>query len=162
MIVMAQKGVALTFDMVLLTAGTTTWKTTPTIAAGDFKVSKDGGALANLTTLPSESPAGSGIVAVALSATEMTADRVTVKAHDAAGAEWDDNGVTIVTDGQWLVDTKSLHQSLNLMIGMLAGVASGTNTNAPVYQNLAGDKTRATFNADGLGNRSSVTIGDLT
>jgi hypothetical protein len=46
-------------------------KTTPTLAAGDFKVSVNGGALANLATLPSETPAGSGLVVVSLAAGEV-------------------------------------------------------------------------------------------
>ena len=73
-------------------------KTTPTIAAGDFKVSKDGGALANLTTLPSESPAGSGLVTIALSSTEMNADVVTVRWIDqTTPPEWSDDWFSIAT-----------------------------------------------------------------
>ncbi len=71
-------------------ADTKLMKSNPTIAAGDFKVSKDGGALANLTTLPSVTPASSVMVKIDLSATEMTADNVTVVCSDAAGAEWCD------------------------------------------------------------------------
>lgn len=71
-------------------ADTKLMKSNPTIAAGDFKVSKDGGALANLTTLPSVTPASSVLVKIDLSATEMTADNVTVVCSDAAGAEWCD------------------------------------------------------------------------
>ncbi len=40
-------------------------KANPTLAAGDVKVSKDGGAFANLTTLPSANPA-SGAANMAL------------------------------------------------------------------------------------------------
>jgi hypothetical protein len=61
---------------------------TPTIAAGDFKVSIDGGALANLSTLPTNTPAGSGMVKITLSTSEMNGDNITVKCVDAAGAEW--------------------------------------------------------------------------
>ena len=71
-------------------ADTKLMKSNPTIASGDFKVSKDGGALANLTTLPSVTPASSVMVKIDLSATEMTADNVTVVCSDAAGAEWCD------------------------------------------------------------------------
>ena len=60
----------------------------PTIAAGDFQVSKDGGTFANLATLPVVTPSGSRAVKVSLSATEMNADKVVVIAVDAAGAEW--------------------------------------------------------------------------
>lgn len=70
-------------------------KTTPTLAAGDVKVSKDNGATANITTLPAETPASSGILQVDLSGTEMTADLVTVIFRDAAGAEWNDVAVHI-------------------------------------------------------------------
>lgn len=74
------------------------FKANPTIAAGDFKISKDGGALANLTTLPSVEPAVSIWVKVTLSATEMTADNVSVQAIDqTATKEWADWAVTIVT-----------------------------------------------------------------
>ena len=74
---------------------------TPTIAAGDFKASKDGGALANLTTLPAVTPAASAVVKVTLSAAEMGADNVTVVCKDAAGAEWADVTVNIQTVSGW-------------------------------------------------------------
>jgi hypothetical protein len=60
----------------------------PTLATGDFQVSKDGGAFANLASLPTVSPALGVSVRVALDATEMTADKIMVTAIDAAGDEW--------------------------------------------------------------------------
>lgn len=78
------------------TAGS--FQSNPTIAAGDFKVSKDGGALANLNTLPAVTPASSVMVKFTLSATEMTADNVTVVGIDqTATKEWADFCVNIVT-----------------------------------------------------------------
>lgn len=79
-------------------------KTAPTLAAGDVKVSKDNGATANITTLPAETPASSGILQVDLSATEMTADLVTVIFRDAAGAEWNDVAVHIATAARQIDD----------------------------------------------------------
>lgn len=79
-------------------------KTTPTLAAGDVKVSKDNGATANITTLPTETPASSGILQVDLSATEMTADLVTVIFRDAAGAEWNDVVVNIAPSTVQMAD----------------------------------------------------------
>lgn len=79
-------------------ANTNIWQTSVTIAAGDVKVSKDGGAEANITTLPTEIGT-SGILSVPLSATEMTADTVTVRFHDAAGAEWCDALIVLHTSG---------------------------------------------------------------
>jgi len=93
-------GVAFEFDVVLFAQSDNQIKTSPTIAAGDFVISKANGATANLTTTPGESPASSGIVRVQLSATEMEADKLTVKFHDASGAEWHDGAVTIFTTGQ--------------------------------------------------------------
>lgn len=73
-------------------------KASPTIASGDFKISKDDGALANLATLPSVSPAGSIWVKIELSGTEMTADNVKIQCIDqTASKEWADAAVDIVT-----------------------------------------------------------------
>lgn len=74
------------------------FKASPTIAAGDFKVSKDGGALANLTTLPAVGPAGSIWVLINLSATEMNADNVAVQCIDQTSPkEWADMAFNIIT-----------------------------------------------------------------
>lgn len=71
---------------------------TPTIAAGDFKVSKDGGALTNLTTIPAVDPAGSVLVKITLSATEMNADNVVIVGIDqSAPKEWADFILSIPT-----------------------------------------------------------------
>lgn len=63
-------------------------KTTPTIATGDFKVSVNGAALTNLTTLPVETPAGSGLVLVSLAAGEVAA-KTSLRWSDPDG-EWAD------------------------------------------------------------------------
>jgi hypothetical protein len=74
------------------------FKSSPTIAAGDFKVSKDGGALANLATIPAVAPAASVMVKFTLSAAEMTADNVTIVGVDQTTTkEWADFCVNIVT-----------------------------------------------------------------
>ena len=73
-------------------------KANPTIASGDWKISKDGGALANLATLPAVEPASSIWVKISLSATEMTADLVAIQGIDqTATKEWADFCVHIVT-----------------------------------------------------------------
>jgi hypothetical protein len=74
------------------------FKSSATLAAGDVKISKDNGALANLTTLPSVSPASSKVIEVALSGTEMTADKVTILFSDqTVPPEWCDYAITILT-----------------------------------------------------------------
>jgi len=73
-------------------------KSTPTIAAGDFKVDKDAGGLTNLATLPSVSPAASVLVLIELSATEMNADVVTIVCIDQTSPkEWADLVISIPT-----------------------------------------------------------------
>lgn len=74
------------------------FKDTPTIASGDFQVSKDGGAYANLTTLPAVEPAGTETVLIALSSTEMNADSVVVRGIDQTSPkEWADFILSIPT-----------------------------------------------------------------
>lgn len=74
------------------------FKSSPTIASGDFQVSKDGGAFANLTTLPSVAPASSEMVQIDLSGTEMTADVVVIRCKDQTSPkEWADLVITINT-----------------------------------------------------------------
>lgn len=91
------RGVAYEFYVSLVSqSNTKLMQSNPTLAAGDVKVSKDGGALANLATLPAAVASGK-LVKVNLSATEMTADNVAVILSDAAGAEWCDLVVNIQT-----------------------------------------------------------------
>lgn len=74
------------------------FKANPTIAAGDFKVSKDGGAFANLATLPDVDPNSGVAVKISLSATEMDADNVVVTGIDqTATKEWSDFFYNIIT-----------------------------------------------------------------
>jgi hypothetical protein len=73
-------------------------KTSPTIAAGDFKISKDFGAFANLATLPDVEPDGTNQVRVQLSSTEMNADNVFVVWVDqTTPKEWADGWYAILT-----------------------------------------------------------------
>jgi len=74
------------------------FRTSPTIDAGDFKVDKAGGGLTNLTTLPTVDPAASVLVKITLSATEMNADVVTIVAVDqTTQKEWADFVLSIPT-----------------------------------------------------------------
>jgi hypothetical protein len=74
------------------------FKSNPTLAAGDAKISQNGGALANLATLPAVTPASSKIVRVQLSASEMNTDKVTIILSDQTSPpEWSDYAITILT-----------------------------------------------------------------
>jgi len=94
------KGQAFSCEVSLVSqADTNVFKTSVTLAAGDVTVQKDGGTPANIATLPTES-GSTGILTVALSTSEMNADRVTVRFHDASGSEWQDLLVHIQTAAQ--------------------------------------------------------------
>lgn len=76
----------------------------PTIAAGDFKVDKDGGGLVNLATLPTVDPSSVSpdvpacLVKITLSSTEMAADVVTLVGVDQTSPkEWADFVMSIPT-----------------------------------------------------------------
>lgn len=113
------RGAAFSFPVALVSqADTDVFKETVTLAAGDIQVSKDGGAFANLATFPPSelalaSTAASGVLWVALTATEMTADVVTVLFRDAAGAEWQSAMVTIYTAGQTFDTTDGVVDGLS-------------------------------------------------
>jgi hypothetical protein len=70
-----------------------TFLNTPSFASGEVQVSKDGGAFANITTLPA---ASGRLVEVNLSAAEMTADNIAVQFLD-GNSEWCDLLVNIQT-----------------------------------------------------------------
>jgi hypothetical protein len=74
------------------------YKASPTLAAGDFKIDKDGGGLNNLATLPSVSPAAGIWVLISLSATEMNADVISIQCIDQTSPkEWADYAFCILT-----------------------------------------------------------------
>ena len=73
-------------------------KSGATIAAGDFKVDKDGAGLTDLDTIPAVDPAASKLVLVTLSATEMDADVVTLVCADQdSPPQWADLVICIPT-----------------------------------------------------------------
>jgi hypothetical protein len=119
-----------------------------------------------------------------LSATEMEADKLTVKWHDAAGAEWHDGAVTIFTAGQTfdtmdtnidsvLADTGTAGvvvsprtvegsfdeiEVLRLMLAALVGKASGGGTATITFRDTGDSKDRIILTVDSSGNRSAVTL----
>lgn len=94
-----RKNQAFVLDITLSDASDSlSFKSNPTLAAGDFKISKDGGALNNLTNLPTVTPSGSVIVSLSLTATEMNADRVVIVGIDqTSNKEWADFSIAIST-----------------------------------------------------------------
>ena len=85
-------------------ADTRLLKANPTLAAADFNVSIDGGALAALGTTPTVTPAAGRMVKVTLSTSEMNGDNITVVCSDNAGAEWCDQIINIQTSARQIDD----------------------------------------------------------
>jgi hypothetical protein len=92
------------FASLVSQANTKLFQVNPTIAAGDFKVSIDGAAQANLATLPVVTPAGSVMVKFTLSTSEMAGANATVVCSDAAGAEWCDLTINVPTAARQIDD----------------------------------------------------------
>lgn len=81
----------------LYAAGTNTFLDGATLAAGDAEISKDDGDFAAATnTIVDE---GNGFYSLTLTATEMEAANIMVSIRDAAGAEWENQGVLVHTYG---------------------------------------------------------------
>jgi hypothetical protein len=71
-----------------------------TPASGDVKISKDGGAAASITTLPTAIAMGNGAIwEFAISATEMQAAEITITAVDSATKAVQDQAISILTFG---------------------------------------------------------------
>lgn len=85
-------------------ANSSNFQSNPTIAAGDFKVSIDGGTLNNMTNLPTVTPASSKMVQFSLTSTEMNGDNITIVGSDAAGNEWKDVIINIQTTARQIDD----------------------------------------------------------
>lgn len=107
------RGAAFSFETSLVSqADTDTFQDNPTLAAGDVKIIKDGTLDGNIDTLPTAVTSLTRVITVALSADEMTADRVAVLFHDAAGSEWQDALVTIYTAAQTLDTTDGVADAI--------------------------------------------------
>lgn len=135
------------FDDPNLFAGNADW----TPAAGDVKVSIDGGVEANIGTLPTFV---NGAWEFVLTAPELTGKTITVRIHDAAGDEVADQFIVIETFGHasamYAVDFTSID-----IAGKVLGGGSGT---------ITGTGVRA---VDGSGNAlapaaTAVSSADLT
>ena len=135
--ILAKYGTAVTLDGIpLITKGAMDYKANPTLAAGDVKVSKDGGASANLTTLPATSPTGETLVRVSLSATEMQAKMIVVTFIDQTNPkEWEDQRLIIYTHGNASAYFTGNFDNLDAAISAvpLNPVTVGTNNDKAGY-----------------------------
>jgi hypothetical protein len=123
----------------LVTRDAADYKANPTLASGDVKISKDGGAFANIEgagtfgDFVTVSPAGSVSVQVKPDATAMTCKRLTIQFIDqTAPKEWEDQAIIIETyghaDAQIVgdIDGLALEASVQQAISDIAGVVMGS------------------------------------
>ena len=83
----------------LVTKGASDYLANPTLAAGDVKISKDGGAFSNLGTLPDAHPASGKSVRVQLSATELECTFAVIDFIDQTSPkEWEDQRIIVMTE----------------------------------------------------------------
>lgn len=106
------------------------FKANPTIAAGDFKISINGGAFANLTTLPTVEPAAGVAVLITLSGPETEGGSIIVTAIDQTSPkEW--------ADAAWNFHPQD--EVVATMVGELhtrLGTPSNLGSGATVGENL--------------------------
>jgi len=138
----------------LVDRSTGQYKVTPTLAAGDFKVEKDGGAAANIATLPVVAPAGGSSLDIAFSAAELQAKHVVLRLVDAAGAEWNDDAIHIFTVG----DPNAFFE-FDLFSGSVAlSLASQSSVTGGVWDELVANHLMpATFGAHQADTGAAVT-----
>lgn len=97
---MAKKGSGIVFTISLMDFETPgRLKAAPVLASGDFQISIDGGALANITNLPVVSPAGSPVVKITLTDAEMNGNSIAVVCRDQTDPpQWCDQMVSFLND----------------------------------------------------------------
>ena len=93
---LAKYGEQFIFYIPLVTAGSTAYQSSPTLASGDVTIKKDDGSSVNLAALPT----ASGVdVKVIISALELQAKQIRILFEDVAGAEWESDFFVISTYG---------------------------------------------------------------
>jgi hypothetical protein len=126
------------------------------IVAGDVQISKDGGAVANTSNLPTQVTAGKSLYKLVLTATEMQATQVVVLLVDqTASPAWRDVQITIETKlplGQISVDATQIGGNTNAIESIGTGAGHGFSATGG---NSAGDG----FHGVGAGGGSAANFG---
>jgi hypothetical protein len=129
-------GTATTIVFPLVKAGTTNLATSSdyTYAAGDIKISKDGGAAANPTNSPTAVTMGNGAIwTLALTATEMEAKVIAVTIVDSATKAVEDQIIILETYGEAVGSINTQDFADGLLRRNLASVSeSGLPSRSPL------------------------------
>lgn len=157
-----QRGRAYEFSVTLIDSATGGLHTNPPLAAGDVTVSKDHGAFAALATLPTVAPAGSAVVRVQLTATEMTANQVDLAFHDPDGV-WEDVHVqiqptlTLGSDAKVLLSSDA-QPALTLAVGAITAAQLALDACQKIADILARRHTSA---IEASGNGETLDVNSL-
>ncbi len=100
------------------------------MASGDWKISIDGGAFANLGTLPVVTPVAGKAVKIVLSQAETNGDNLMIIGSDAAGAEWADFYINIQTTARHFDDLAFPATSGRSMVVDAAGLVDANMVKA--------------------------------
>src|SRR3972149_11571058 len=143
------------------------FKSNPTIAAGDFKVIVDATAGTNPTTLPSVSPASSIWVKITLSASEMNGDVISVSAIDQTSPkEWADFALCIQTtqDSDQVVTVGAIATNAITAnsIASFALTAAKIGTDAITSDKIAANAIGASEIADGAIDAGAIAADAIT
>lgn len=149
MVFLRKYGVEAIIDgIVLVDTDSVDFETDPTLASGDVKISKDGGALANINTLPAETPAMSGgsLIRVTISATEMQAARIVVLFKDQTNPKaWEDQVIIIESYGdasaQHAFDLDTATQNVNVI--QISGDSGAADNLESDYDGTGYNKTNS-------------------
>lgn len=139
------------------------YQVNPTLATGDVKIEKDGGASTDLNTLPSVAPAGGTSVSITISATEAQCARGVVTFIDASGAEWSDDSLVFMTYGHASAAIKAdLSDDVRLGLTALPNVAAGSNGGLPVLDADGEVPSQVASVADNAITASGIATGAIT
>lgn len=127
---MRKYGVTQTIVFPLITFGGTDFVAGASFVAADTQISKDLGAFANTTNVPTDE--GNGTYSLVLTATEMQAANIIVTLIDSATKIWEDQALTIDTYGN-----ASAQHGFDLSIGAIPELAAGIPTATPTLQEAA-------------------------
>ena len=126
---------AVFYVSLLSQANTLVFQSNPTISSGDVQISIDGGALANLGTLPTVVPASSKLVKVTLAQAETNGDNLAI-VFSSAGSQWCDLMVNIQTTANNFDTLPVVSADALLDRNMATGTDSGSATVRTVRQAL--------------------------
>lgn len=131
-----QYGVATTIDFCLYNPTATALLTNAAFSAGEVKIMKDEGNEANTTNLPADE---GNCYSLALTAAEMTAQRVMLQFIDTATATWLDKSVIIETTPLTISGLGAMTSSAVVTVyasGISGVVSNSTTTSVPIPQDF--------------------------